>query len=388
MVILPPQVWIYTVVSLALIAATLVFAVLFLPWRRVALSPLPAESLARHIVHQLRRQGLRVEERPEGITVRLDPVTAVRFRTVAVEGGSQLLYQPYATPSGWGTLITLLVLVWTSVLGIVAIVLVAWKARRFATGPLASLVGAVDSLPPPPSDDIRVLLVDGLSEGHRLASEAYEAQRSSYYDTLAVLGVVGLAVWVFVLLVLFFTLPSPSPWREWASLLGLSTLIAGAATAGMMWATRRRTRPRLLASREWAERLRSALNRESVREAPGPEEPSSVELLLDASGQVPGWLRVKRWSGLSGDQAAGWVVILLGFVAFWVVWLAVDLAFAGAFLYAVLAAAAGTAMFAGAYVYWARWRRKQDEEIAETLEEWQERAQALRSRLDRFLQDL
>ena len=382
-----PQIWIYSILSVVLIAATLVFAVLFLPWRPVARSPLPPASLARHLVFQLRREGFRVEEHAEGTTVRLDPVTAVRFRTLEAEGGSELRYQPYATSSGWGTLITLIVLVWTSVIGIVAIALVAWKGRRFARERLAALVVAVDSLPPP-SDDIRVLLVDGLSEGHRLASEAYEAQRSSYYDTLAVLGVAGLAIWALVLFVLFFALPPGSPWRDWVPLIWISTLVAGAATAALMWVVRRQTRPRLLASRAWAERLEVALNRETAREAPRPEEPSSVELLLDTSGQISGWLQMKRWAGLSGDQAAGWVVIIVGFTAVWVLWLAVELLFTGQSLFGILVAAGGTGLAVAAYLYWGRWRRKQDEVIAKTLEEWRERAQSLRSRLDRFLQDL
>ncbi len=387
-VILGPLFFPFSFLAVTLIAATVVFAVLFLPWRPVARSPLPPDSLQKHIVYHLRREGLRVEERPEGTKVRLGSIAAVRFRTLPVSGGSEVRYQAYATSSGWGTLITLIVLVWTSLIGVVAVVYVEHKARRFARSRLGALVTAVDSLPPPPADDIRVLLVHGLSEGHRLASEAHEAQRSDLGDMVAVVAVIGLALWVLALLLLFFGLPAASPWHGWAALFGLSTAIGAGGTLGLEWVVWRRARPRLVASRTWAERLRLALVRETSREPPAPAESSSIELLMGLSEQIPTWLRMRRWAGLSGDQAAGWIVFILSFLAFWALWLAFDFAFRAAFLYALLAGLGGVGMAVAAYVYWARWRKKQEETIERTLGEWRQRTESLRSRLDRFLQDL
>ncbi len=374
--------------ALALIAVTIVFAFLFLPWRPVARSPLPPGALQKHLVYRLRREALRVEESPDGTKVRLGSMAALRFRVVPVSGGSELRYQAYATPSGWGTLITLIVLVWTSPIGVAVVVYVERKAQRFARDRLGVLVTAADSLPPPPADDIRVLLVHGLSEGHRLASDAYEAQRSALGDSVALVAVAGLLVWVVALLGLSVGLPPMSPWRETVPLLGLAALIGVVVTGVLEWAVWRHARPRLLASRGWAERLRLALVRETSREPPAPAEPSSVELLMRLSEQIPTWLRMRRWAGLSGDQAAGWIVFLLSFGAFWILLLAFDFAFMEAFLYALLAGLAGTAAAVGAYVYWARWRAKQEETIRRTLDEWRQRTESLRSRLDRFLQDL
>lgn len=387
-VILPPVFLFYSFLSATLIAATVVFAALFLPWRPVARSPLPPESLRKHIVYQLRREGLRVEESPEGTTVRLGSVAALRFRILPLSGGSEVRYQAYATPSGWGTLITLIVLVWTSLIGVLVVVYVEHKARRFARDRLRAVVIGVDSLPPPSTDDIRVLLVHCLSEGHRLASDAFEAQRSALGDAMALAAVAGLAVWAVVLLGLFLGLPPESSWRGGATPLGVATLIGAGMTLALEWAVWRRARPRILASRRWAERLRAALVRETSRQPPAPAEPSSAELLMGLSEQIPAWLRARRWAGLSGDQAAGWVVFLLSFVAFWILWLAIDFAFMAATPYAVLAAAGGVVLAIGAYVYWARWRERQERTIERTMEEWRERTQRLRSRLERFLQDL
>ncbi len=386
--ILPPGPSPFIFLAVSLIGVTVVFAGLFLPWRKVAQSPLGPDALQKHMVYQLRRGGLRVEESPEGTKVRLGSVAAVRFRIRAIAGGSEIRYQPYATSSGWGTLITLIVLMWTSLIGLIAIVHVEHKARRFARDRLRGIVTGVDSLPPPSPDDIRVLLVHGLSEGHRLASDAYEAQRSALGDMIAIVAVAGLAVWAITLLALFIGLPAESPWREGLSLLGLSTLIGGGATAGLEWAVWRRARPKILASRGWVERLRLALVRETSRRPPAPAEPSSAELLIELSEQIPGWLRVRRWAGLSGDQAAGWTVFIASFFAFWAFWLAFDFAFMGVALVALLAALCGTGLAVAAYVYWARWRAKQEEAIERTLAEWRQRVEALRSRLDRFLQDL
>ncbi len=387
-IILPPLLFWFSFLAVSLVGVTLVFAALFLPWRRVARSPLPPDALQKHVVYQLRREGLRVEEDAEGTKVRLGSVAAIRFRILSLPDGSEIRYQPYATSSGWGTLITLIVLVWTSLIGLLMVVYVERKVRRFARDRLGAVVTGVDSLPPPSLDDIRVLLVHGLSEGHRLASDAYEAQRSSLGDTIALVAVAGLAVWAVSLLLLLFGLPLGNPWREGAPLLGLSVLIGGGVTLGLEWGVWRRARPKILASRSWAERLRSALIRETSRQPPAPAEPSSVELLMGLSEQIPTWLRLRRWAGLSGDQAAGWVVFLLSFVAFWILWLAFDFAYMGNFLYALLAGLGGTGTAVGAYVFWARWRARQEETIARTLEEWRQRTESLRSRLDRFLQDL
>lgn len=387
-VILQPPFFPFLFWVLTLVAATVVFAFLFLPWRQVAQSPLPPEALQKHLVFQLRREGFRVEEGPEGTKVRLGSVAALRFRISPTSGGSELRWQAYATSSGWGTLITLIVLVWTAVIGVVAMIYVEHKARRFARDRLSALVTAADSLPPPPADDIRVLLVHGLSEGHRLASEAYEAQRSNLGDAVALVAVAGLAVWALAFLGLFLGLPIDSPWREGASLLELATVIGVGVTVVSEWAVWRHTRPRLRASRDWAERLRLALVRETSRGPPAPAEPSSVELLMGLSDQIPTWLHVRRWAGLSGDQAAGWMLFMLSFGAFSVFWIAADLAFLGAFLYALLAALGGAGLAFGAYVYWARWRERQEQTIGRTLDEWRQRTESLRSRLDRFLQDL
>lgn len=387
-IILPPLFFPFSLLFILLIAATVVFAVLFLPWRSIARSPLPPDPLQKHIVYQLRREGLRVEESPEGTKVRLGSVAALRFRIAPVSGGSEVCYQVYATSSGWGTLITLIILVWTSLIGIVAVIYVEHKARRFARDRLSALVTAVDSLPPPSPDDIRVLLVHSLSEGHRLASDAYEARRSDLGDTMAVVAVAGLVVGAFALLGLFFGLPPENPWREGASLFGLAVLVGVGVTLSLEWAVWRRAWPRLRASRDWAERLRLALVRETSRQAPGPAEPSSVELLMGLSEQIPTWLRMRRWAGLSGDQAAGWVVFALSFGAFSILWLAVSLAIAGGFLFALIAGVGGVGLAVAAYVYWARWREKEEETIERTLDEWRQRAESLRSRLDRFLRDL
>lgn len=387
-VVLSPPFFPFWFWALALIVVAVVFAWLFLPWKTIAHSPLPPDSLREHVVYELRREGLRVEEIPDGTKVRLGSVAALRFRVVPVSRGSELQYQAYATPSGWGTLITLIVLVWTSLIGVLVVVYVGHKAGRFARDRLSALVTAADNLPPPPADDIRVLLVHSLSEGHRLASDAYEAQRSALGDSAALVAIAGLAVWAFVLLGLYVGLPPGSPWREAGPLLGLATLIAVVVTGGLEWAVWRHVRPRLLASRAWAERLRLALVRETSHEPPAPAEPSSVELLMSLSEQIPAWLRIRRWAGLSGDQAAGWVVFLLSFGAFWIFWLAADFAFMAAFLYALLAGLGGTGLAVGAYFYWARWRERQEETIGRTLDEWRRRTDSLRSRFDRFLQDL
>ncbi len=205
---------------------------------------------------------------------------------------------------------------------------------------------------------------------------------------MAVVAVAGLAVWAIALFGLFFGLPAENPSHQGMGLFGLSATVAVVATLGLEWLVWRHARPRILAARSWAERLRIALVRETSRQVPTPAEPSSVELLMGLSEQIPKWLRMRRWAGLSGDQAAGWVVFILSFVAFWMFWLAADFAIVGGFVFTLLAALGGVGLAVAAYVYWARWREKQEETTERTLLEWRQRAESLRSRFDQFLQGL
>jgi hypothetical protein len=91
---------------------------------------------------------------------------------------------------------------------------------------------------------------------------------------------------------------------------------------------------------------------------------------------------------MSWDRAAGWVVFLLSLGVFWVAWFAVSMAQVRAIEASLVAAVVAVLLGVGAFVYWRRWRREQEEGISRTLADWRERTAVLRSRINRLFQDL
>ncbi len=366
-------------------AAAVVLSCLFLPAFSLAASTADAEQIMAYVTYQLRRRGLRVEETSDLATVRLGSGTSVRIRIRPSLGVSRISYQAYATPAGWGTLITLIVLVWGAPASLGAILYAFRKARRFARRVVVPLVREAESASLPPEDEVRTMLISGLSEGHRLASEAYEALHSSYTDSVVLLGVTAGLAWGVVFIVLLFVPPFAGDWVEAAGV----AIAAGVLTGVALYAGLRRTAGRRLRTlRSWSNRLREALSRETTQVEPGAPETCSVELLLEASDQIPTWLQAKRQAGLSADQAADWVVFILSLAAFWTGWAAVTQLFSPAppFLAVVLELSATVALGVSSYLVWGHWKRMRDQALARTRAEWRQRIDALQAKLDGFFQ--
>ena len=369
------------------VAAVAVLSCLFLPRFSLTVSTADAGQVLSYVAYQLRRRGFRVEETSGLATVRLGSTVAVRIRARPSLRGSKVSYQTYATPAGWGTLITLIVLIWGAPASFGAILYVFRKARKFARDVVVLLVRGSESASPAPEDEVRTMLVSSLSEGHRLASEAYEALRSSYTDSVALVGVTAGLAWGVVFVVLLFL---PRFVGGWIGAAGVG-IIAGVITGLGLYAQLRRTTGRRLRTlRGWSGRLRDAFSREAVQAQSEAPEPSSIELLLEASRQIPTWLQAKRRAGLSADQAADWVVFILSLAAFWTAWAAVAqlLTPTPPFLLVSLEFTATIVLAVAGYVVWGRWKRKRDEALVRAQAEWRRRIDALQAKLDGLFQDL
>ena len=369
------------------VAALAMLSCLFLPWFPLISSTADPGRVLSHVAYQLRRRGLRVEQASGLETIRLGSTVAVRIRTRGFLRGSKVSYQTYATPAGWGTLITMIVLVWGAPASLGASLYVFRKARRFARGAVVPLVLEAESAAPAPEDEVRTLLISGLSEAHRLAAEAYEALRSSYMDSAALLGVTAGLAWVVVFVVLLFTPVFAG------NLLGAAAAAVAVGVLvglGLYAALRRGTGRRLEGLRSWSDRLQEALSREAIQGMPEPPPPCSVELLFEASGQIPTWLQARRQAGLSADQVVDWVVFVLSLAAFWTGWAAVEqlVTSAPSFPLVMLEFAAAVGLALAAYLTWGYWKRKRDRALARTRAEWRQRIDALQAKLDGFFQDL
>lgn len=371
------------------VAATILLAGLFLPAFPLVDSPAQPERVLARVAYEIRRTGLQVEEGRDSLTIRLGKTVAVRIRARHSPTGSRVRYQAYATPAGWGTLITLIVIVWGAPAGMGAQLYAARKARAYARDVVASLVrGSESATPSRPEEETRVLLISGLSEGHRLAAEAYESLRSAYGDWLVLAGFTGFLVWGVVFAALIAMPPLRPFSMDLQGILAASAATGTVTAAALLALVRRRVRPQLIRSRSWSDRLHEALSRETGRIPPDIAQPSSVEILLDASSQIPSWMEARRRAGLSGNQAADWVVFIVSVWAAWSLVFGVSELVGGSLLNAFLGLAGGLGLVFVAFLLWARWKRQRDAAIARTREEWHRRMEALQSGFHRFLEDL
>jgi len=234
--------------------------------------------------------------------------------------------------------------------------------------------------------DVDALLLVGLSEGHRLAAEAYEAHRSSYWDAQVIVLVTALLAWAITLVVI---VTSGSWWIDRPFDLLAYATAAGASVAlpaGLLvW---RRYGARLREFRAWSIRLEAAWLRQAARAAPSDTEPSTFELLAEASSHVPSWVDASRRSGFLEAPHTGFLAPVLAFWAFLLFVWGASLLIGGSAAIGLLLLGGGVLLAAGAHALNRQWRRAQDSAAQRLLSDWTNRYDAIRGRMERFLQDL
>src|SRR5437867_3145025 len=296
------------------IAATVVLAGLALtdfPLGEVAASP---ESTLAYLGARLRYTQTRVAEKPGEVRVQIGGTSIARIQVRPSGAGSRVTFRMDFTPTGLFVVVLLFLLTPLGGLGIPVILAVFAAVRRFARRDVAPLLPAAGPLPARRPDEVQDLLVSGLAEGHRLAAEAYDAERSGYHDAQIIVGIVAIFVWVLVLIVLVTSSTDPDFGGRVVSSLEVSAaaalavgILAGIAVYQRFAAVLRRFRSSMDA-------LRGAWLREVSRVSPEDSGASSFELLVESSKEVPGWLDAVRRSGLSRDPALGMMLVA---VAFW-----------------------------------------------------------------------
>ncbi len=347
----------------------------------------PGAALA-YLANRLRLMGYRVAESPGRLTVRIGSFSAILVTARPTPSGCRVLYQPFATPSGWGTLLTLLIIVYTGLAGLGLAAYGFLRAWCFSSSVVAPLLPADGSLPEIPVEDrTRSMLLETLSEAHRAAAEATEALRSNYGDLQAIVIGGAIVVWLFVF-VLFASADVSADFTARMTMGAVRATAAVAAAAiplGIL--IRIRLRPNVLLHRAHTERLRAAMARASAPGAPEGSEPSAFELLMDASVEVPSWIKVSRRGGLNRDPAAGLFILVAAVWSFSLV----STAFSFVFFNPVLAALLGSlgiALSVIATLFYRRWKRRWEEETQRALRDWKGRIDRIRAEMSRYIEDL
>jgi len=374
-------------IALVLVPLAL-FSVVFVSKGRIGHLAVPPERALAGIAHAMRASLYRVTEETGSLTVRLDSVSAVKVLARPAADGTDVYFQPYATPAGWSFIIISFFLWSLAFLAVPLILFIFMEARGFARDRIASLTtGGAQPPAPLAATEVKALLIDGLSEGNRLASEAYEAEQSGYHDWLLLALLGGIVTWGLVFAWTFTASAEPDFGRR----LEVPTVIAVAAgtmvtvLGGLV--VRAALRSRLLRLKGWADRLRDALATEAGSTAPREHLPSSFELLSEAARQLPEWLTSLRRGGLSRDPGTWLVIVIAGF---WSASLFVGAASLAVFapLLAAVLTLGGFLLTALCYLLYQRWRRRVDSERERTLSDWDRRLDSVRTSMDQFLRDL
>lgn len=372
----------------ASVAAALFLAITFLPKYTIReMRAEPAAALA-YLANRLRLAGYRVEGGAGKLTVRIGSFSAILVSARRTDTGCRVRYQPYATPSGWGTLLTLMLIVYTATAGFALGIYGFLRSASFVKSRVAPLLPEDGRIPEvPAADRTRSDLVEALSEAYRTAAEAEEAVRSSYHDSLAIVICGAIVGWFLLIIAFSLTLSDPDfPGRIGTAVLW-STAIAAAAAVPTAWVIRMRIWPQVVAYREWAGRLRTAMMRAGSSEDLERSEPSGFEILMEAAGQVPKWIGFVRRGGINRDSATGLVLLMVIVWTFTLGFAALSLVFLDAVL-AGIAGAACVGLAIGTVLFYRRWRRRWDAETERALRDWSLRVDGVRARMEQYLRDL
>jgi len=381
-----PWLWMFLPFGAMIIAAVLLI-VLFLPkfylfWIRAS-----ANETLDYLAYKLRLDQYRVERTQNLLKVRIGKVSAVKIHVRGTKEGCEIYYQADATPSGWGTIFLLIMIVYFSVIAIPVILYIFFSERQMVKTKVASLLPKYEKLPQiAEKDETGVMLLNSLGEGYRLSADAYEAQRTSYRDSQAVIAFGAFVFWVLLFL---WLLPDPNVqdfgFRALIAFI-LSLIIAIAIATLPLLLLRRKFHQRILDFKGWANRLRNAVKFESTSRIP-PSTTSTFELLVEASKEVPVWLDVLRRSGFTKDPGSYMIIFIWAFWSFYIIMMAITLVLfegiLGLFLVFI-----GVALTVGLYLYNKNVKRKREEATMRTLSEWNLQFEELRSRMEQYLRDL
>lgn len=347
----------------------------------------PPGLVLKDVAHRLRSAGYRVDARAQTLTVRVTTSASVKIHARPSDANTAMYYQCDETPEGWSWVVILFIFIQ----GIGALIFALYhmtKIHNFVTEML------VPQLPkggePRPLTDgpaIRAELIDGLSESHRLAAEAYEAAHSRYEDVVVILWIVGMALWLtgFVYVELYSGLNfiKKSPLDSF--LLSTVAILATFVPAHLLH--KRRVMPGINNHKAWADELRYALEFETSRIARTDDETSHFELVLRACDELPNWLEARRKGALSREAGTSLMIMLVGYISLWF-FISAFAFLMSAPLLALMIVSAGVVLAVVAYTLYRKMVAAMMEEKDRLMSEWHARVNRTRAMMDQYLKDL
>lgn len=337
-------------------------AVVFLRKPLLAVTPALPGAVLRDLAFRFRMSGYAVSETERYVRFEVGSLAALKIHARSRPRGTEVRYEVDATPKGW-TVVIIGAAFGYGIVGLVLAAVIHGTARGFARQRVRPLLGA-GPLGQPPPRDARSLLLEGLSEAHRLVSEAARYERESGQNRIGLLVIGSFILWGLLFgglayLDLFVSL-------ELATATALPLAVVGS------FLVYRSYRPVVAGLDRERDMFAAALASE-VAGATRPEgQRGGLEFLLLAANRSAAWREIRRKRKLWNDPLAGFTIFLLGYWAVMLLLVAASMDFLPIESRAALAAL-GIAL--GAACAWtaARWRREVRKEDERDRQDWDRR---------------
>jgi len=386
----------YVVMSLPL-GALVMLAIYYLPWVRIGTVAGTPELLRWHLAHGIRLSQHQVTESLSSIRVQVDTTSQVEVLLEASAQGTIVSYKAAATETGWVLILLPLGILWPSIITLFTAPWIYCKSVRFVREHVAPLLPADGVLRNVVRyDDIGALLVAHASEDHRLFSEAYRADRDTYWDALGIIGTIAFFTWFMVFMALIVTSANPDYTARASDAVIPSAAGVIAFAIPSLWIAHRVFKPRLRRWKDWVARIDGVWRTEATRSIPEDSAPSSFEILAEAAKEAPLCLRSIRKAGLSRDWGSWTILFVLVFFGMQLTLEGIaSIAWSGTAqpasefpILGLVEAIGGVILLIGAWAVYKDWKSKQEARLNQELANWNHRHEELRHRMERFLEEL
>jgi len=362
--------------------------VCFLPKIRMGIAPGTPGQVLSTMSFNFRIAQYRVIDKGQSFVVQGGTDHGIRVFLKAIGSDSVVLIRSDPTPAGWGLL--LILLIFTYGFGTIPLSLYLFiKSQKFGLSAIPAMYKRPgETIAQGTPSKTRACLIDTLSEGYRLSSEAYESAKSNYEDRIVLCAFGGLAAWLVVFVTAAVVMGGDfDSGTQILTSAGLG-LVAGIGLPLVSYVLlRARSKAELLSLREWATRMREELASEVSYAGPSDRQKSTFEVILDASREIPGWLRIRRKSGLHRHPVVWMAILFLVLFGSEYLMAATFSTWEGFYFRAILGAVSVGLIILGIGLFF-YWRRKETDEARHVTETWKRRADAIQRKMDEMLRDL
>jgi hypothetical protein len=345
------------------------------------------EEVLSQLAHSLRVSRFTVKEEKKSISVRITSTAAIKIRARAANGATVVSYTPDATSGGWTVYVIFVISGFGTFLALPMAVYLFLKARRMAHECALPRLPSTGAKPRSADETgISEILVDSLSEGKRIANEAYEAMKSNYEDEVIVSLIVSVVLFMVALAGSLYLFPLGYDVSNAAVIAVLSLAISACFGYAVIHYLRKTRKPRINEIKAWEERLGKELDVETSSRGRGENEASVLELLLETSIEIPRWEKDRARGFLYHYPGTG--ILLVGCAILACYGAVAILSASGDVNLAILGMAMLAVGIIGGALLYMKWKRDVREDQEMFSKAWDRRIGILKSDMQRILEGM